>query len=371
MSAILVTTRRFADHLMPPGHPERAERAEVMQAVADWWKAEGGAAVEPLPATPEQLLRVHGPQYVEEIRANAGHAAALDLDTYMSPDSYEVALLAAGAAVLATELVLGVGMADTSADTAAATTRPTKAFAMVRPPGHHAERDRARGFCIFNNAAIAAAHALELGLSRVAVVDYDVHHCNGTQWTFYEDPRVFVLSAHRFPFFPGTGASGEAGVGDGEGFTLNVPLDAGATDWDYELVFTRVIVPVLREFSPELVIVSAGFDAHERDPLGGMRLSTEGFAALNRHVRSVADDCAEGRMVLVTEGGYDLPALAACLQSTIQVIGDDGPAPDVSPASLGGEARTGAALPESRATYRGLHAIELVRMAQRRYWPRL
>src|SRR5207302_244082 len=154
------------------------------------------------------------------------------------------------------------------------------AFALVRPPGHHAERNRAMGFCLYNNIAVAAAHAIARGLDRVAVVDIDVHHGNGTQWMFYDDPHVLYVSSHQYPFYPGTGAADEVGTGAGEGFTVNVPLEAGATDADYEVVYHEAVVPVLEEFSPQLVLVSAGFDAHERDPLGAMRLTTAGYAAV-------------------------------------------------------------------------------------------
>ena len=225
----------------------------------------------------------------------AGRAAVLDPDTYTSSETYEIARLAAGAAVDAVERVMGGPQ--------------RQALALVRPPGHHAERARAMGFCIYNNIAVAAAHAATLGAARVAIVDYDVHHGNGTQHMFESRPDVLYISTHQFPYYPGTGAADEIGRGPGEGFTVNVPLAVGAADADYQLVFSDVVAPALRQFKPDLLLVSAGFDAHERDPLGGMRLTAGGFAAMTMELRRVAEECCEGRMAMVMEGGYDFLAL--------------------------------------------------------------
>jgi len=301
VSLILIHSDRFAEHQTPPGHPERPERAEVMDVLASRWRERGCEIVAPGAATREQLARVHDAAHIDRIASTAGRAVALDPDTYTSPESYEVALLAAGAAVRAVERVIsGPDLA---------------ALALVRPPGHHAERDRAMGFCLFNNVAVAAAHGRAGGLGRVAIMDYDVHHGNGTQHIFEADPNVLYVSTHQFPYYPGTGSAGEIGVGAGRGFTVNLPLEAGAVDEDYRIAFAGVVVPVMRQFKPDLVIVSAGFDAHERDPLGGMRLTTPAFAAMTEELRAVAEECCAGRMVLITEGGYDLPAFAASLDA--------------------------------------------------------
>lgn len=303
------TSNRFADHLNPPGHPERVERAEVMQVVASEFRQAGGVVLEPRDADENELARVHDREYIALIRETAGHAVALDADTFTSPESYEVAVLSAGAAVSAVDHVLDGG-------------RGSRALVMCRPPGHHAERRRAMGFCLFNSVAIAAAHARARGLSRVAVVDYDVHHGNGTQWAFYDDPSVLFISSHQFPFYPGTGAADEIGMDGGVGFTVNWPLAAGATDADYDRIYV-VTSSILNEFRPELVLVSAGFDAHADDPLGAMRLTTSQFGRLTGLIAAAADECCDGRIVAITEGGYDLAALAGSLRTVIDVLNGD------------------------------------------------
>ena len=301
---LLIASSRFGEHTTPPGHPERPERAEVFDQVAADWRDGGGRVVEPRPATREELLRVHDEAHVDAMTATHGKAVMLDPDTFTSPESYEVALLAAGAAVQASEHAVDTG--ETT-------------MALVRPPGHHAERDRAMGFCLFNNVAVAAAAMIARGLSRVAVIDIDVHHGNGTQWIFYDDPRVLYVSTHQFPFYPGTGAASEMGAGKGTGFTFNIPLSAGATDADYAKAYAS-IGERLHEYHPELVIVSAGYDAHEDDPLASMRVSTAGYAAIVRSLKKTAEwiGCP---MAFVTEGGYDLDALGDCLRATLDVLG--------------------------------------------------
>jgi acetoin utilization deacetylase AcuC-like enzyme len=304
MPLTLVTSNRFADHVTPPGHPERIERAEVMQAAAARWSAAGGAVASPRAATDEELARVHAPAYVAGLVELRGRATMIDEDTFTSPESEEVARLAAGAALTAVDHVLDGPVG-------------TRAIVLARPPGHHAERDRAMGFCLYNSIAVAAASARARGLPRVAIVDYDVHHGNGTQAAFYDDPAVLFVSSHQFPFYPGTGAAGEIGSDAGRGFTVNVPLEAGATDADYDLAFRDLVVPVVRAFRPELLLVSAGFDAHEQDPLASMRMTTAGYARLTGRLLAIADEVCGGRVVFVTEGGYDTNALAACLDAII------------------------------------------------------
>jgi len=299
----LIASPRFQEHNTPPGHPERPERAEVFDAIVKDWRDRVSAVVEPRPATREELLRVHSPEHVRRISETNGRAAMLDADTFTSPESYEIALLAAGAAVQAVEHALNAKEA---------------AFALVRPPGHHAEREQAMGFCLFNNVAVAAAAAVARGLSRVAIVDIDVHHGNGTQWIFYDDPRVLYVSTHQFPFYPGTGAADEIGRGAGEGYTFNVPLEAGATDGDYAAAYLA-IAAVIEQYAPELLLISAGYDAHVDDPLASMRVSTAGYSAVIRILKGAAAR-TKCPIALVTEGGYDLNALHECIDATLAIL---------------------------------------------------
>ena len=340
MSLTLIHSEHFAEHQTPPGHPERPERAEVMDVVAGRWKSRGVDVVPPSAATREQLLRVHDADYVRRISETAGRAVKLDPDTYTSPESHEIALLAAGAAVQAVNHAMSGPQ--------------HRALALVRPPGHHAERDRAMGFCLFNNVAVAAAHARVNGAARVAIVDYDVHHGNGTQHIFEDDPTVLYVSTHQFPYYPGTGAAGEVGRGAGAGFTVNLPLEVGAVDQDYQTAFSAVILPVLSQFKPDLIILSAGFDAHERDPLAGMRLSTEAFAAMTAELRAVAELHGQGRMAVITEGGYDLQALAASLDAVAD--------------TLNGSAQAARWPRSAVASDRGRAAVEAATRALSPYW---
>ena len=238
----------------------------------------------------------------------------LDPDTFVSAASYDVALLAAGGCVdLALRVARGAARAG---------------FAAVRPPGHHAEGDRAMGFCLFNNAAIAArAVQREAGVERVLVLDWDVHHGNGTQHTFETDPSVLYVSTHQYPFYPGTGAAGEIGIGRGEGATLNVPMPAGCGDAEYIGVFQRVIAPAARAFRPDYWIVSCGFDAHEDDPLAAMRVTQSGYAALTAIVRALADELSGGRMLFVLEGGYSLRGLREGVDALLAGLLAEAPAP--------------------------------------------
>lgn len=306
MSLVLVSSKRFVDHVTPAGHPERPERAEVLQAVAVTFKEHGGEVIEPRRATDEDLLRVHTQEHVDLIISTRGKAVMIDEDTFTSPESDEIARLGAGAVLTAVDRVLD-GPAG------------SHALVLVRPPGHHAEADRAMGFCLYSNIAVGAAYARSRGCARVAIVDYDVHHGNGTQWIFYEDPTVLFVSSHQFPFYPGTGAASEKGRGEGHGFTLNIPLEAGTQDAEIERKYDELVYPALRAFKPDLLMISAGFDAHELDPLGQLRMTTEGFGRLTTRLLKVADEVCAGKVVLVTEGGYNLDALKACLTEVIRV----------------------------------------------------
>ena len=338
---ILLSSDRFTHHLTPPGHPERPERAEALRRVAKSWATAGHTLLEPSLADEEMLARVHDADYVAMIAATAGHAVRLDPDTSTSPESYDVARLAAGAVVDGVRHVLH--------------TPAEPAIAFVRPPGHHAERATAMGFCLFNSIAVGAAWARANGVGKVAIVDFDVHHGNGTQAIFYDDPTVLFVSSHQHPYYPGTGAADEVGSGAGAGFTVNLPLEVGAGDADFDEVFRRIAVPVLDAFAPELVLVSAGFDAHASDPLGGCRMSADGFANLARLLTGVAARHAGGRLVYVTEGGYDIDGLMASLNAVLRVAaGDDG---DDRP--VAGDRR------------RGLASVAAARAALAPFWPGL
>ena len=307
MPLTLISSKRFIDHVTPVGHPERPERAEVFESVAKAFGEDGGRVLEPRLATDEDLARVHTRDHITAIGSTRGRATMIDEDTYTSPDSEEIARLAAGAVLTGVDQVLDGPPRS-------------RALVMVRPPGHHAEADRAMGFCLFNNAAVAAANARTLGAARVAVVDWDVHHGNGTQNIFYADPSVMYLSVHQYPFYPGTGAADEIGEGEGRGATVNVGLPAGCGDADLLAVFDRVFVPALVHFAPDLVLVSAGFDAHRADPLAGLRVTEAGYRAMTERLCWVADQTAGGRLVALLEGGYDLGALGRSLVEVLQVL---------------------------------------------------
>jgi acetoin utilization deacetylase AcuC-like enzyme len=313
----LLDDTRFDAHAPLRYHPERPERLIAARAAAVR-AAEAGIRWDAVPAreaSDEELARVHTEEYIERLDRMRGQVAHVDPDTYVVEGSIEAARLAAGGLVALVDAIL-----DEKAE---------KGLALVRPPGHHARPDQAMGFCLINNVAVAAAHARMRGVAKVAIVDWDVHHGNGTQEMFWTDPQVMYVSTHQYPFYPGTGAVNEIGEGEGRGFTVNVPLSAGGGDAIYHGAFERVILPVLDEFAPELVLVSAGFDPATRDPLAQMEVSATAFGWMARALRQVADTHAQGRAILVLEGGYDLPSLEAGLGAAVRglVLGDAGPLP--------------------------------------------
>jgi acetoin utilization deacetylase AcuC-like enzyme len=274
---------------------------------------QSGVLVERRPCSPaerEVLTAVHDPAYLDHLREmSAAGGGYLSLDTAVGAGSWEAAWLASGAACLAVESVLA----------------GETAFAVARPPGHHAGRDYGMGFCLTNHAAVAVRHALSRGLERVAILDWDVHHGNGTQDIFYGDARVLCLSAHQSPFYPGTGKTGEVGEGEGLGFTVNVPLPAGSGQDLYAAAFAGVFLPVLREFGPEVILVSAGFDAHIDDLLGGMALGSDAFGRFAALISDLSREVGAAPPAFVLEGGYNLDALTESVAATMQGVGERAP----------------------------------------------
>jgi acetoin utilization deacetylase AcuC-like enzyme len=264
---------------------------------------------EPMEPSPEWLTTTHSLDYVQAIEnACVRGVRALDADTYISPQSYRAALLAVGGALLGVDQVMA-GTVDS-------------AFVALRPPGHHAERNRAMGFCLFNNVAIAARYAQQrYGLKRVLIVDWDVHHGNGTQQAFEADPTVLFFSSHQFPFYPGTGRASERGIGAGLGYTINVPVAAGCGDREYQEIFENILYPAACQFRPDMVLISAGFDAHSDDPLASMHLTEDGYERLTSLVRDIAERYSEGRIVSLLEGGYNLEALARSVERHLRTLG--------------------------------------------------
>ena len=288
-----------------PGHAERPARLHAVLQALDHDRYAALDRIEAPRATREQLLRVHGAAHVEEILLGAppGDMLALDQDTVMGPGSTDAALRAAGAVVAAVDAVLG--------------SAARRAFCAVRPPGHHATRDRAMGFCLFNNIAVAAAHALVAhGLKRIAIADFDVHHGNGTQAIFEHEPRVLFASSHQSPLYPDSGREDERGVGN----IVNGTLSPGAGSHEFRELWDSVLLPRLHAFKPQLVLISAGFDAHRNDPLADIRLGQEDYAWITERLAALADAHAGGRLISTLEGGYDLAALAASVSAHVGAL---------------------------------------------------
>jgi acetoin utilization deacetylase AcuC-like enzyme len=304
-------TLLFADegmvaHDPGAGHPERPARLTALLEDFARHPVPGVTKVAPRAAAREELTAVHDAAYVDSLFTLTGRSAQLDPDTALSPRSVEAALLAAGGAVKAVEAVFA-GAAE-------------NAFVWARPPGHHAEARTAMGFCLFNNVAVAAEAGCRLGAERVLIVDWDVHHGNGTQHSFEQRRDVLTMSSHQFPHYPGTGAAHEIGKGDGTGFVVNAALPPGQSDADYGAVFEDLFLPIADAFKPQLVLVSAGFDAHRADPLGDMNVTERGFGAMCTAVRRIAEDHAQGRLVLLLEGGYDLEGLVGSSRACLEVL---------------------------------------------------
>ncbi len=336
MDTAIIWDEAYAEH-DTADHPEGPDRVAAVVAYlqgTDLWPRL--TVVKPEPATEDDVLLVHTPTHLAVVRRAAQNPRGqyLDPDTFVSPRSYEIALLAVGGVVEATKLW----------------DRGLVAFALIRPPGHHATPDRAMGFCLFDNIAIAAARLLAQGYERIAILDWDVHHGNGTQAAFYREPRVLFVSLHEWPHYPGSGFFTECGEGAAEGRTVNLPLPAGCTDGDYAHAFEAVVEPIVRQYAPQAILVSAGMDIHRDDPLGDMDVTEAGFADMALRCLRLAQELCEGRLAFVLEGGYDRRATARSVEAVLRAVADE-TAPPVGP-----------------TTARASQAIERARETQAAYW---
>ncbi len=304
-----VLDARFLDHTNPPGHVERIDRVKVLQELMREYHREGLIRFDPREATESEIAAIHDAAYIRRVAATADSGYhSFDPDTFTCPKTYATARLAAGAALVLSDRIIAGEVRN--------------GFALVRPPGHHAERDRAMGFCFFNNVAIVARYLQQHhGVERVLILDWDVHHGNGTQNSFYDDPTVYYISLHQYPFYPGTGAADETGIGRGKGFNLNIPLPAGCGNDEYLQAFHEIVLPAAKKFDPQFVLISAGFDAHRDDPLGGMEVDESGFAEMARMMLQIAGESAGGKCLALLEGGYDLGALKCSVAAVLDAFG--------------------------------------------------
>ena len=308
MTTGVVTDKRFRDHDMGPAHVESPARIDVLNRMLEEEPPVPYRVIAPRPATDEELGWVHERGYIDLIRSTAGGpGVALDGDTAAGPLTYATALLAAGGFLESLDRIMDGTVSN--------------AFALVRPPGHHAEASRAMGFCFFNNVAIGAESLVRThGLKRILIVDWDLHHGNGTEQAFYARRDAMYFSTHQVPLYPGTGAAHFMGRGDGHGYNLNVPLLAGKGDADYLCIFERILAPIADRFEPEFILVSAGFDIAAGDPLGGMAVTPAGFGLLTSSLMAMAERTAAGRLALVLEGGYDLAALRDGVREVLKAL---------------------------------------------------
>jgi acetoin utilization deacetylase AcuC-like enzyme len=339
MQTGIVKDRRFMEHNMGAFHVETPQRLEVIYRMIEERIKFTFLDIEPRPASEEELGLIHTTPYIQSIKSTSGKERVhLDPDTSTSARSWEVACLAAGGVLKAADLIMEGEIRN----------------GFVRPPGHPAEASRAMGFCLFNNIAIGAAYLVRKhGLKRILVADWDLHHGNGTQHSFYDHRDVLYFSTHQYPHYPGTGHWSEIGTGEGEGFTVNVPLRAGKTDGDYVHIFRSILRPIASQYEPEFILVSAGFDIYEGDPLGGMNISSRGFGALASELMDLAADLSRKRILLALEGGYNLQGLQDGVEQVLHSLSGEAAEPAIEP--------TAASALESE--------LSPVIQTQRKFWP--
>jgi acetoin utilization deacetylase AcuC-like enzyme len=315
MTTGVVKDRRYMDHDMGAFHPESPQRVEALNRMLDEDPPVPCLTIEPRPATDDELAWVHEKGYIDLVRSTAGKTVPLDMDTTAGPKTFDTALLAAGGFLRSLDLIMDGTVRN--------------AFALVRPPGHHAEASQARGFCVFNNVAVGAEHLVRThGLRRILIVDWDLHHGNGTEHAFYSRRDVLYFSTHQAPLYPGSGAARDFGAGEGVGYNLNVPLFAGKGDADFLHIFERILAPVAAEYAPEFILVSAGFDIGAGDPLGGMEVTPAGFGLLAASLQRMAERTASGRLAFVLEGGYNLEVLREGVREVLKTLAKrDSPLP--------------------------------------------
>jgi acetoin utilization deacetylase AcuC-like enzyme len=302
----IVKDNRYLRHETGRFHPESPQRLEAIYEMLDGSDMRGKLVdIKPRYAAEDEISVVHSQAYIERVAGTSGQKRTfLDPDTETSPESFETAKLAVGGLLNAIDRVVNGDVRN--------------AFALIRPPGHHAERGRAAGFCIFNNIAVGALHAIRNhNMKKILIVDWDLHHGNGTQNTFYEDPHVLYFSTHQYPFYPGSGSINEIGSRNGLGYTINVPLRRGPGDGEYLRIFRKILEPVAMEYKPDMVLLSAGFDIYFDDPLGGMRVTPAGFRNLTRVLLNIADACSNGRFVVTLEGGYNIQGLRDSVKAVL------------------------------------------------------
>ncbi len=308
-STVIFRDERYINHVTPAGHPECSQRLISIYDMLDTQLACSGCEFcTPREATREELCLNHAQNYIDAIEGTSGkQQLSLDADTSTSSGSWTAAKLAAGAVLDGCDMLLNG--------------RAASAAALVRPPGHHAEHDRAMGFCLFNNVAVGARYLLQQhGLERVMIYDWDIHHGNGTQNAFYDMPGVLYVSSHQYPYYPGSGALHETGTGAGEGYTVNIPLAGGQGDSEYLLLIDQVLVPLARAYKPQVIIVSAGYDIYENDPLGTMQVTPAGFGAMTFRLKQLAEELCQGRLLLALEGGYHIEGIAQSVHHTINAL---------------------------------------------------